>query len=127
MRDSALLQRQLKSLVAIRLVVVTSVFLLYFLLSLLPDHVIMHTAWPQGPTRTRVVCDWLFDAGALAAPDFDPDDAVAMFDLVNRQDWEVCALTQQGMTSRAYRTGGVYAPSEHHLRAFNDFVLDRLA
>ena len=34
-RDGALLQRQLKSLVAIRLVVVTSVFLLYFLLSLL--------------------------------------------------------------------------------------------
>jgi two-component system sensor histidine kinase PilS (NtrC family) len=36
-RDAALLQRQLKSLVAIRLVVVTSVFLLYFLISLLPD------------------------------------------------------------------------------------------
>ena len=36
-RDRALLQRQLKTLVAIRLVVVTSVFLLYFLLSLLPE------------------------------------------------------------------------------------------
>ena len=36
-RDGALLQSQIKSLVAIRLVVVTSVFLLYFLLSLLPE------------------------------------------------------------------------------------------
>ena len=35
-RDSGLLRRQLKWLVAIRLVVVTSVFLLYFLLALLP-------------------------------------------------------------------------------------------
>jgi Rieske 2Fe-2S family protein len=97
------------------------------LLSLLPDHIIMHTARPEGPTRTRVVCDWLFDAGAVAAPDFDPDDAVAVFDLVNRQDWEVCALAQQGMASRAYRSGGVYAPSERHLRDFNDFVRARLA
>ena len=97
------------------------------LLNLLPDHVILHTARPLGPTRTRVVCDWLFDADELAAPDFDPDDTVAVFDLVNRQDWEVCALTQQGMASRAYRSGGVYAPSERHLRAFNDWVRERLA
>lgn len=36
-RDETLLRRQLKWLIAIRLVVVTSVFLLYFLLSLLPQ------------------------------------------------------------------------------------------
>ena len=32
----------------------------------------------------------------MARPDFEPEDAVALFDLVNRQDWEVCELAQAG-------------------------------
>ncbi|MDI3339592.1 MAG: aromatic ring-hydroxylating dioxygenase subunit alpha [Sphaerobacter sp.] len=94
--------------------------------NLIPDHVVIHTLWPEGPTRTRIVCDWLFDPAAMAQPDFDPMDAVAFFDLVNRQDWEVCELCQQNMASRAYQDGGLYVPLEAHIRAFNDFVLARL-
>jgi len=45
-----------------------------------------HT-FSAGPDRTLITCDWLFDPGAMQAPDFDPMDAVAIFDLVNRQDW----------------------------------------
>lgn len=96
------------------------------LMSLLPDHIILHTAYPQGPDQTLVTCDWLFDPDALNQPDFDPTEIVEVFDLVNRQDWEVCELTQQGMSSRAYREGGVYVPTEHHIRRFNDFVLTQL-
>jgi len=62
----------------------------------------------------------------MANPDFDPSDAVGVLDLVNRQDWEVCALAQQGVTSRAYRYGGNYAPDEHHIREFVDYVLEKL-
>ena len=82
--------------------------------------------WPQGQTRTRVTCDWLFDPAVMARPDFDPVDAVEIFDIVNRQDWEVCELAQLGMTSKAYKSGGIYVPSEQHIRAFADFVLERL-
>ena len=96
------------------------------LLNLLPDHIVVHTLWPAGPTRTRVVCDWLFDPAAMSQPTFDPMDAVEVFDIVNRQDWEVCQWTQQGMTSKAYRSGGVYVPAEHHIREFCDFVLQML-
>jgi glycine betaine catabolism A len=96
------------------------------LLNLFDDHVVIHTLTPLAPGCTRVTCDWLFDQQETAHPDFDPMDAVELFDLVNRQDWEVCELTQAGMTSRAYRNGGVYVPAEHHIRAFADFVLDRL-
>jgi Rieske 2Fe-2S family protein len=96
------------------------------LLNLLDDHVVIHTLEPQGPTHTRVTCDWLFDAGVMAQQDFDPMDAVEIFDIVNRQDWEVCELTHLGMTSKAYKSGGIYVPSERHIRVFADFVLERL-
>ncbi len=96
------------------------------LLNLLDDHVVIHTLWPEGPMRTRVTCDWLFDPGMMTRQDFDPMDAVEIFDIVNRQDWEVCELAQLGMTSKAYKSGGIYIPSERHIRAFADFVLERL-
>ena len=94
--------------------------------NLTPDHVVVHRLEPLGPTQTRVVCDWLFDPAVIAEPGFDPMDAVAFFDLVNRQDWEMCELCQQNMASRAYRAGGLYVPLEAHIRAFNDFVLECL-
>ncbi len=96
------------------------------LINLLGDHVVAHIVWPLAPDRSLIVCDWLFDADAAAAPDFDPMDAVEIFDIVNKQDWEVCELTQKSMASRAFRNGGVYAPNERHIRAFADFVLARL-
>ena len=69
---------------------------------------------------------WLFDPEVMNRPDFDPMDAVEIFDIVNKQDWEVCELAQLGMTSKAYKLGGVYVPAEQHIRAFADFVLDKL-
>jgi Rieske 2Fe-2S family protein len=96
------------------------------LLNLLDDHVVIHTLWPTGPTSCRVTCDWLFDPQAMTQPDFDPMDAVEVFDIVNRQDWEVCELAQMGMASKAYKNGGIYVPAERHIREFADFVLDRL-
>ena len=96
------------------------------LLNLLHDHVVMHWLIPNGPGRTVIMCDWLFDPQVMARADFDPMDAVEIFDVVNRQDWEVCELTQLSMGSKAYRSGGVYVPEERHIRAFADFVLERV-
>jgi Rieske 2Fe-2S family protein len=93
---------------------------------LLPDHVIVHTLTPVSPDRSRVACDWLFDPDAAARPGFDPTDTVALFDRVNRQDWEVCESVQAGVRSRAFAAGGVYVPIERHIRGFNDFVLAQL-
>jgi Rieske 2Fe-2S family protein len=96
------------------------------LLNLFHDHVLIHTLYPQAPNHTRIVCDWLFDPVVMQDPEFDPMDAVNIFDLVNRQDWEVCQWTQQGMTSKAYKTGGIYVPNERHIRGLCDFVLEKL-
>jgi Rieske 2Fe-2S family protein len=94
--------------------------------NLLPDHVVVHTLLPLAVDRTRIVCDWLFTPAEVARSGFDPLDTVEFFDLVNRQDWEICELTQHGVGSRAFRDGGVFAPPEAHIRAFNDFILARL-
>lgn len=96
------------------------------LINLLGDHVVAHTVWPLAPDRSLIACDWLFDADVAAAPDFDPMDAVELFDIVNRQDWEVCELSQQSVASRAFKNGGVYAPNEHQIRALAEFVLAKL-
>ncbi|MBL8130159.1 MAG: aromatic ring-hydroxylating dioxygenase subunit alpha, partial [Chloroflexia bacterium] len=94
--------------------------------NLLPDHVILHTLLPTGPETSRVVCDWLFNPAEIAKPDFDPKDTVDVFDITNRQDWDVCERTQLGMRSRAYNQGGFYVTNEQHIAVFRDLVLERL-
>ncbi|RMG98445.1 MAG: aromatic ring-hydroxylating dioxygenase subunit alpha [Chloroflexi bacterium] len=74
-------------------------------LSLHPDYVMVHLLWPLAPDQTLVFCDWLFDPLAATQAGFHPDDAVAFWDLTNRQDWEVCELTQAGVRSRRYLPG----------------------
>jgi Rieske 2Fe-2S family protein len=75
------------------------------LLSLHPDYVMVHQLWPQSPERTLILCDWFFHPDAFKRGDFDPDDAVEFWDMINRQDWHVCELSQQGISSRAYEPG----------------------
>ncbi len=41
----------------------------------------------------------------MADPSFDPDDAVAMWDLTNRQDWKITEESLIGIRSRFYRPG----------------------
>jgi Rieske 2Fe-2S family protein len=70
-------------------------FLPNMFINLLSDHVVVDTFQPQGPERTLVISDWLFDPDVMVRSDFDPSDAVDLLDLVNRQDWVVCELTQK--------------------------------
>jgi Rieske 2Fe-2S family protein len=83
------------------------------LLSMHPDYVMVHQLWPQTPARTRIFCDWFFhpDAAGASLPAYKPDDAVEFWDMTNKQDWHVCELSQQGISSRAYRPGP-YSPRE---------------
>jgi Rieske 2Fe-2S family protein len=75
------------------------------LLSLHPDYVMVHQLLPQSPERTLIFCDWFFHPEAFKQGDFDPDDAIEFWDMVNRQDWHVCELSQRGIASRAYKPG----------------------
>jgi Rieske 2Fe-2S family protein len=75
------------------------------LLSLHPDYVMVHQLRPESPERTLILCDWFFHPDAFNREDFRPDDAIEFWDMVNRQDWHVCELSQQGISSRAYVPG----------------------
>jgi len=75
------------------------------LLSLHPDYVMVHQIWPQSPDRVHIFCDWFFHPNAFEQSGFHPEDAVQFWDTTNRQDWHVCELSQQGISSRAYQPG----------------------
>jgi Rieske 2Fe-2S family protein len=94
------------------------------LLSPHPDYVMTHTLWPLACDHTRIVCEWHFHPSEHANPLFDPSDVIDFWDEVNRQDWHVSELSQQGISSRAYRPG-LYSPREGLLWDF-DQAMTRL-
>ena len=95
-------------------------------ISIHPDYLLLHRLIPDGPDRTRVVCDWLFEAETIAMPGFDPSDAVAFWDLTNLQDWHVCELQQRGTRSSSW-VAGRYSDQEASVQAFDRMVADRYA
>src|SRR3954452_21900163 len=71
------------------------------MLSLHPDYMLTHTLWPIAPDRTINVCEWHFQPSELARPGFDPADCGEFWDMMKRQDWHVCELSQAGIASPA--------------------------
>jgi len=96
------------------------------LISLHPDYLMTHRLIPLAPDRTYIACEWFFEPESIAAPDFDPSDAIEFWDLTNRQDWEVCELQQAGTKSRAY-TAGRFTGMEAGVHDFDIHVADRYA
>jgi Rieske 2Fe-2S family protein len=95
-------------------------------LSIHPDYLLVHRLVPLAPGRTTVICDWLFEEETIASEGFDPSDAVAFWDLTNRQDWHVCELQQRGTGSRSW-VAGRYSNQEASVHAFDQMVADRYA
>jgi len=96
-----------------------------FMLSLACEHVAAFTLWPQSPSATVIVCDFLFHPDEMREPSFDPSDAVAFWDRVNGQDWKICESVQDGMRSQAFEFG-YYAPMEDASLDIRRYVAERL-
>ena len=92
------------------------------LLSMHPDYVMVHQLWPQAPDRTLIYCDWFFHPDAGRRDNFNADDAIEFWDMTNKQDWHVCELSQQGISSRAYEPGP-YSSRESIPAAWDRFYL----
>ena len=95
------------------------------MISLSADHVTAYTLWPLDPSRTRVVCDFLFHPVEIEQPAFNPADAVDFWDLVNRQDWGICENVQRGMQSRVFEHG-YYAPMENASLDIRRYIQEHL-
>ena len=50
---------------------------------------------------------------------FKPEPVVELWDLISKQDWEVCQRAQTGVGSRAFTTG-VYPRQDRFLYSFNE-------
>lgn len=90
-------------------------------INLMPDHVVLHRAFPKSADVTIVECDWLFRPEVVEAGT-DISGQVELFDRVNRQDFEACELCQSATHSKAYAGGGVLVPSEHHIAEFHEWA-----
>jgi Rieske 2Fe-2S family protein len=81
------------------------------LLSIHPDYVNYYLVTPVTADRTTVESEWMFSPDNESGAGFNPDDAIAFWDVTNRQDWEIVALSQLGISSRKYEPGP-YSPRE---------------
>jgi glycine betaine catabolism A len=90
------------------------------MLNLHPDCVMYYIGYPTGPSHTTVVSEYLFRPETIADPAlFKPEPVVELWDLISKQDWEVCQRAQTGVGSRAFTTG-VYPRQDRFLYDFNE-------
>jgi Rieske 2Fe-2S family protein len=81
------------------------------LLSIHPDYVNYYLVHPLTTDRTVVESEWLVHPATLADRANNLRDAVEFWDLTNRQDWDIVAQSQLGISSRRYEPGP-YSPRE---------------
>lgn len=81
------------------------------LLSIHPDYVNYYLLTPVGVDRTLVESEWMFHPSNDGDSRFNPQDAIAFWDVTNRQDWDICERSQAGISSRRYEPGP-YSPRE---------------
>jgi glycine betaine catabolism A len=94
------------------------------IVSVHPDYVLTHQAWPDGPSRSTVHCDLYVEADR--ADSIDIAGAVEFWDLTNREDYHVVEMQQRGTRSRSW-TAGRYSNQEASVHAFDIMVADRYA
>jgi Rieske 2Fe-2S family protein len=94
-------------------------------LSLCCDHVAAFILQPEGPERTLIECQFLFEPEEIARAGFDPSDAVELWDVTNRQDWAICESVQRGIAARPH-AHGYYAPMEDLSLDIRRYVGERL-
>jgi Rieske 2Fe-2S family protein len=81
------------------------------LLSIQPDYVNYYMLTPVSVDHTVVESEWMFAPGQDGDATFNPQDAIAFWDVTNRQDWDIVARSQRGIASRRYAPGP-YSPRE---------------
>lgn len=93
-------------------------------LSLSRDHVAAFILLPTAVDQCEVRCLFLFEADEIASADFQPEDAVDFWDLVNRQDWAICESVQRGMNARVFDHGAL-SPLEDWSLDVRRYVIER--
>jgi glycine betaine catabolism A len=96
------------------------------LLSIHPDYVNYYLLTPVSVDHTRVESEWMFHPSNDGDPSFNPQDAIAFWDVTNRQDWDICEQSQLGVSSRRYEPGP-YSPRESMPAAWDHYYLGMMS
>lgn len=70
-----------------------------------PDFVVAWRIEPGSPSQTKIIAEWLYEPEALQQSGFDPQRAIDFWDRTNRQDWDICQSSYEGVESKAYQPG----------------------
>ena len=89
--------------------------------SLLPDYVTLDWFLPLGPDRTRLVFDLYVAVDELGSA----EDAMAFWDVTNRQDWHICEMAQLGAKTVGF-TQGRYSSEEEVVHAIDRYYLAKM-
>jgi hypothetical protein len=81
--------------------------------------------WPAGADRTIIECDCLCPAEDVGSRE-DLSRSVELFRRVDEQDFGAAERCRLAANSRAYATGGVLVPGEHHISLFHEWVTRHL-
>jgi Rieske 2Fe-2S family protein len=81
------------------------------------DHVSALVIHPVSIDRTQMICQWFVHEDAVEGSDYDVEKVIAMADLINRQDQELCVLVEAGMRSRRYVPGPLSPTRESSLHS----------
>ncbi len=90
--------------------------------SLHPDYAMVHVLTRRDRATTGVACHFLAAPGDLAMSRERLSQATGLWDEINRQDWQMCELTQLGAESPAFRPGP-YSRLESMVAAFDEHYL----
>ncbi len=94
-------------------------------LSVAREHIAAFVLEPRSATRTVITCHFLFEPHEMSKPDFDPSDVVDFWHLVNRQDWNICATVQAGISARVHESG-LLSPMEDWNLDIRRYVSERI-
>ncbi len=97
-------------------------------LNVLPNHLFVMLARPEGPDRTVEDVYLLTYRGAAKGEAYDAsvDQLADFWDQVNREDIAIVERVQRGLRSRAYTGGRMCYRFEEPLHRFQNMVIDRM-
>jgi phenylpropionate dioxygenase-like ring-hydroxylating dioxygenase large terminal subunit len=94
----------------------------------LPNHLFIMLARPDGPGRTLEDAYLLTHPDATSGADYEPsvDQLAAFWDEVNREDIAIVERVQRGLANPAYTGGRMCYRFEEPLHRFQNMVIDRM-
>lgn len=97
-------------------------------LNVLPNHLFIMLARPDGPGRTLEDVYLLTHPDATGGTDYEPsvDQLAAFWDEVNREDIAIVERVQRGLANPAYTGGRMCYRFEEPLHRFQNMVIDRM-